>query len=280
MDLMEYQAKELFAKHDVPVTLGTVVEEPADARAAAEQLGGRVVVKAQVKTGGRGKAGGVKLANDPDEAVARAAEILGMDIKGHQVHRVLIAPTADIAASTTSPTCRPRQPALPVHREHPGRRRDRDRRAREPRGRRPGSDRPAGRGRRREGTRDRRSHRLPCRHRRPGSRRGQAAVGGVRRRGRLAGGGQPAGPARRRESRGARRQGDARRQRRLPASRPRAFRGPFCDRPARGRCQAEGPQLREARWRGRDHRQRRRPGDVDARRRRVRRRGARRREAG
>jgi succinyl-CoA synthetase beta subunit len=98
VDLMEYQAKELFAKHDVPVTPGIVVENPADARAAAEQLGGRVVVKAQVKAGGRGKAGGVKLAADPDEAVARAAEILGMDIKGHTVHRVLVAPTADIAA--------------------------------------------------------------------------------------------------------------------------------------------------------------------------------------
>jgi succinyl-CoA synthetase beta subunit len=98
MDLMEYQAKELFAKHDVPVTLGVVVEDAADARRAAEQLGGRVVVKAQVKAGGRGKAGGVKLASDPDEAVARAAEILGMDIKGHTVHRVLLAPAADIAA--------------------------------------------------------------------------------------------------------------------------------------------------------------------------------------
>ncbi|HET9858407.1 MAG TPA: ADP-forming succinate--CoA ligase subunit beta [Nocardioidaceae bacterium] len=97
MDLMEYQAKELFAKHDVPVTLGTVVEKAEDASAAAEALGGRVVVKAQVKIGGRGKAGGVKLAENPDEAVARANDILGMDIKGHTVHRVLLAPTADIA---------------------------------------------------------------------------------------------------------------------------------------------------------------------------------------
>jgi succinyl-CoA synthetase beta subunit len=97
VDLMEYQAKELFAKHGVPVTLGIVVERPDEARAAAEELGGRVVVKAQVKTGGRGKAGGVKLAENPDEAVARASEILGMDIKGHLVKRVLIAPTADIA---------------------------------------------------------------------------------------------------------------------------------------------------------------------------------------
>ena len=94
---MEFQAKELFAKHDVPVTLGVVAESPEDARAAAERLGGRVVVKAQVKTGGRGKAGGVKLAGDPDEAAARAGDILGMDIKGHTVHRVLVAPTAEIA---------------------------------------------------------------------------------------------------------------------------------------------------------------------------------------
>ncbi len=93
---MEYQAKELFAKHDVPVTLGRVVETPEDAKAAAEEFGGQVVVKAQVKTGGRGKAGGVKLAANPDEAAARASDILGMDIKGHIVHRVLVAPAAEI----------------------------------------------------------------------------------------------------------------------------------------------------------------------------------------
>ncbi|MEZ5091465.1 ADP-forming succinate--CoA ligase subunit beta [Nocardioides sp.] len=101
MDLMEYQAKELFAKHGVPVTVGTVITEPAEAAAAAETegagSGGRVVVKAQVKTGGRGKAGGVKLAQDPQDAVAKATEILGMDIKGHTVHRALVAPAADIA---------------------------------------------------------------------------------------------------------------------------------------------------------------------------------------
>ncbi|MFF0344831.1 ADP-forming succinate--CoA ligase subunit beta [Kribbella sp. NPDC004875] len=97
MDLMEYQAKELFARHGVPVTLGRVIEDAADAAAAAADLGGRVVVKAQVKTGGRGKAGGVKLAATPDEAVAKAGEILGMDIKGHTVRRVLLAPAADIA---------------------------------------------------------------------------------------------------------------------------------------------------------------------------------------
>jgi len=97
MDLMEYQAKELFARHDVPVTLGDTVELADDAHAVAESLGGQVVVKAQVKAGGRGKAGGVKLARDPGEAVTRAREILGMDIKGHTVRRVLLAPTAEIA---------------------------------------------------------------------------------------------------------------------------------------------------------------------------------------
>ncbi len=94
---MEYQAKQLFAKHDVPVTLGMVVETAEDACAAAEKLGGRVVVKAQVLTGGRGKAGGVKLAHDPQEALTHAEQILGMDIKGHTVRRVLVTPIADIA---------------------------------------------------------------------------------------------------------------------------------------------------------------------------------------
>ncbi len=95
MDLMEYQAKELFAKHDVPVTLGIVAHTPAEARAAAEELG-VVVVKAQVKAGGRGKAGGVKLAKTPDEAEQHAEAILGMEIKGLTVSRVLIAPAASI----------------------------------------------------------------------------------------------------------------------------------------------------------------------------------------
>ncbi|MCW2779642.1 MAG: ADP-forming succinate--CoA ligase subunit beta [Marmoricola sp.] len=92
---MEYQAKELFAKHGVPVTLGIVVDKAEDARAAAEQLG-VVVVKAQVKAGGRGKAGGVKLAKTPEEAVEHAQAILGIEIKGLTVNRVLIAPAASI----------------------------------------------------------------------------------------------------------------------------------------------------------------------------------------
>jgi succinyl-CoA synthetase beta subunit len=98
VDLFEYQARDVFAAHGVPVLDGAVAETPEEARAAAERLGGgRVIVKAQVKTGGRGKAGGVKLADDPADAEAKAGQILGMDIKGHTVHRVMLAPAADIA---------------------------------------------------------------------------------------------------------------------------------------------------------------------------------------
>jgi len=101
VDLFEYQARDLFEKHEVPVLAGIVATTPEEARAAAEQLlaagSSVVVVKAQVKVGGRGKAGGVKIAKSADEAAERATEILGMDIKGHTVHRVMIAAGADIA---------------------------------------------------------------------------------------------------------------------------------------------------------------------------------------
>jgi succinyl-CoA synthetase beta subunit len=96
VDLYEYQGRDLFARHGLPVLDGGVATTPDEARAIADRLGGRVVVKAQVKVGGRGKAGGVKLAADADEAVARATDILGMDIKGHTVHKVMITETADI----------------------------------------------------------------------------------------------------------------------------------------------------------------------------------------
>ncbi len=96
MDLMEYQAKELFAKHGVPVLPGETVDTAEAARAVAAKIGKAVVVKAQVKTGGRGKAGGVKLAETPDEAVEKAQAILGLDIKGHVVHKVLVTEASDI----------------------------------------------------------------------------------------------------------------------------------------------------------------------------------------
>src|SRR5205085_12267237 len=90
VDLYEYQGKQLLAQHGIPVPAGEVAATPEEARAAAERIGGRVVVKAQVQIGGRGKAGGIKLADSPDEAEARARDILGMDIRGHTVHRVWI----------------------------------------------------------------------------------------------------------------------------------------------------------------------------------------------
>jgi succinyl-CoA synthetase beta subunit len=97
VDLYEYQAKDLFAAHGVPVLPGDVATNPADAKAIAAKFGQPVVVKAQVKTGGRGKAGGVKLASTPEETEEKATAILGLDIKGHIVHRVLVTPASDIA---------------------------------------------------------------------------------------------------------------------------------------------------------------------------------------
>ena len=98
MDLFEYQARDLFESHGVPVLGGAVAYTPDEAQVAAEKMGGRVVVKAQVKVGGRGKAGGVKLAESAEDAREKAAAILGMDIKGHTVTKVMIAQAAPIEA--------------------------------------------------------------------------------------------------------------------------------------------------------------------------------------
>src|SRR4051795_2857920 len=97
MDLYEYQGKQLFKQFGIPVSDGRYVTSPEEARQAAEELGGQVVVKAQVLTGGRGKAGGVKLAEDPKDAEAKARAILGLDIRGHLVHRVWIERASAIA---------------------------------------------------------------------------------------------------------------------------------------------------------------------------------------
>ncbi len=96
MDLFEYQARDIFEKYGVPVLAGKIADTPEQAEAAAAEIGGTVVVKAQVKIGGRGKAGGVKVAHSPAEAKEKAAQILGLDIKGHIVKRVMIAQGADI----------------------------------------------------------------------------------------------------------------------------------------------------------------------------------------
>jgi succinyl-CoA synthetase beta subunit len=101
VDLFEYQARDIFETHGVPVLAGAIATTPEEARAAAEQIGpksgGVTAIKAQVKTGGRGKAGGVKVAKSPQEAQAHAEAILGMDIKGHTVHQVMVAQGARIA---------------------------------------------------------------------------------------------------------------------------------------------------------------------------------------
>ena len=97
MDLYEYQGKQLFARYGIPVSEGRLAEAPGEARAAAEELAGQVVVKAQVLTGGRGKAGGIQLAADPGEAEARAQDILGLDIRGHVVRRLWVEKASEIA---------------------------------------------------------------------------------------------------------------------------------------------------------------------------------------
>jgi succinyl-CoA synthetase beta subunit len=97
VDLYEYQGKELFRRFGIPTSEGRLAATPAESRVAAEELGGQVVVKAQVLTGGRGKAGGVKLADGPDDAEQKAKEILGLDINGHVVGKLWIESVSEIA---------------------------------------------------------------------------------------------------------------------------------------------------------------------------------------
>ena len=103
MDLYEYQGKDLFRRVGIPVSDGRLATTPEEAREAAEELGRPVVVKAQVLTGGRGKAGGVKLADDPADAEAKSRDILGLDIRGHVVRTLWIEKASDIARE--SPSC-------------------------------------------------------------------------------------------------------------------------------------------------------------------------------
>ena len=137
MDLYEYQGKQLFARFGIPVSDGRVAFTPEEARAAAAEIGGPVVVKAQVLVGGRGKAGGIKLATTPDEAAERASEILGLDIRGHVVRTLWIEQRIGHRARVLLlDHVRPRRQAAAVHahderrRRHRGGRGERPRRAR------------------------------------------------------------------------------------------------------------------------------------------------------
>ena len=272
---MEYQAKELFAKHDVPVTLGKTVETAEDARAAAEEIGGVVVVKAQVKAGGRGKAGGVKLAKTPEEAErARAQRSSAWRSRASPSTGCSSCPRdADRGGVLLLLPARPLQPLLPVHRLA-SRAASRSRRSPRPTPT-PSRRSPIDAGdRRRRGQGHARSSTRPAF---PAELTDQAValvqalwkvfveedatLVEVNPLARLAG----------RQARGARRQGLARRERRVPPRGPRAVRGQGRGRPARGEGQGQGPQLRQARRLRRHHRQRRRAGHVDPRRRRVRR---------
>ena len=272
MDLYEYQAKELFAAHGVPVLPGRTVEDAEAAAAAAAELGTAVVVKAQVKTGGRGKAGGVKLANTPEEAREKAAAILGMDIKGHTVHRVLVTEASDIAeeyyfsflldrGNRTFLAMCSAEGGMEIEQlavERP------DALARIPIDPIAGVDRA-------------KAAEIAAAGKIPAAVADQAADVIVKlwetfvARGRHAGGGQPAGARPAGQGRRPRRQGHPRRQRGLPPPRPRRAGRPAHRGPARGEGEGQAPQLRQARRRGRHHRQRRRAGDVHSGRRRLRR---------
>ena len=227
MDLYEYQARDVFEAHGVPVLRGITATEPEEARAAAAELGTPVVVvKAQVKTGGRGKAGGVKIAKSPDEAAQRAEEILGLDIKGHVVKTVMIAEGADIAeeyyfsllldrANRRYLAMCSKEGGMDIETlavERP------DALARVPVDPNVGID---------QAKADEIVAAAGLRGRRRGRDRPGAATArqGVRGRGRHAGRGEPAGQDGRRQDHRARRQGLPGRERRLPPSRARGPRG-------------------------------------------------------
>jgi len=240
VDLFEHQAKELFAEYGVPVPAGKIATTPEEARAIAEEFAAagtsRVVVKAQVKAGGRGKAGGVKVADSPADAEEKARQILGMDIKGHTVHKVLVEEASAIAQEFYFSFLldRANRTFLSICSVEGGMEIEEV-----------------------AATKPDAVAQIPI-----------AALNGVdRARAREIAADPHAG----RQGHRARRQGHPRRQRRVPPARARGAGGRRLRRPARGQGQGEGPQLRQARRLGRHHRQRRRPGHVHARRRRVRR---------
>jgi succinyl-CoA synthetase beta subunit len=236
MDLFEYQAKELFAKHNVPTTPGRVTTTAEEAKAIAEEIGKPVMVKAQVKTGGRGKAGGVKYAATPDDAFTHAQNILGLDIKGHIVKKLLVSEASDIAEEyyISFLLDRANRTYLAMCSVEGGMEIEEvaatkpDRLAKVPVDATKGVDVAFAR------EIAERGH-LP------------AEVRGVRRRRRHPGRGQPAGAHPRRSDPRARRQGHARRQRRLPAPRACGVRRPRRHRSVGAQGQRARPELRQAR---------------------------------
>ena len=255
MDLFEYQAKELFAKHNVPTTPGRVTDTAEDAKAIAEEIGKPVMVKAQVKAGGRGKAGGVKYAATPDDAFTHAQNILGLDIKGHIVKKLLVAEASDIAEEyyISFLLDRSNRTYLAMCSVEGGMEIEEvaatkpERLAKVPVDAVKGVDEAFARSIAEQGH-------LPAEV------LDAAAVTIAKlwevfvKRGRHPGRGQPVGAHARRSDPGAGRQGHARRQRRLPPARPRGVRGPRRHRSAGAQGQGERPQLRQARRRGRHHR--------------------------
>ena len=267
LDLFEYQGKQLFARYGIPVSAGDVAETVDEAVAAADRVGYPVVVKAQVQVGGRGKAGGVKLANNADEVRTHAGNILGLDIKGHVVKRVWVEHASDIAeeyyASFTLDRAAKKylgmlsaQGGVEIETGRGG----------EPRRARARS----------RSTRSTGLSEAACRawvesaKLNPKATDGAVdilheALRGVRRRRRRPRGDQPADPHARRQGARARREGLARRQRAVPPSRVGRVHRPREARPARARSGGARLAVRRPRRRRRPDRQRRRPRDGDVR---------------
>ena len=180
VDLFEYQARDLLASHGVPVLPGGVAETPEEAEAIAREIAAPVVVKAQVKVGGRGKAGGVKLADNPEDAKARAQDILGLDIKGHITHKVMVAQASDIAAEYYFSYLldRSNRTFLAMASVEGGMEIE-EIAVDQARGAGPHPDRRDQGRRRGQGRRDRRRGELPGRGARPGDRHRRPAVGGL-----------------------------------------------------------------------------------------------------
>ncbi len=267
MDLLEYQGKQLFKKHAVPVPDGRPAATVPEAVEAAEELGYPVVIKAQVQIGGRGKAGGIKLANDRDEAEANAKAILGMDIRGFTVHELYVEKASEIDEEYYAAIVFDRSAKKPMAMLSKMGGMDVEQVAEtDPEAMRMLHVDPLIGFQEFHGRRLAFEAGIPADVIRPvGAHAGQA-VRGLRARGRHARGGQPAARDQEPRGGGARRQGHDRRQRALPPPRRGRAARPLRRGPAGAHGQGARPHLREARRQRGHPRQRRRPGDVHARR--------------